>query len=229
MATTTMITVAPAGAAVADLVRAAKACGEIGASVVLVPAPDPGLLGEAVAALREQTELVVRADGGLRGLDAVPDAAGCPLDDEQLAVELHTAMRDRAIVPAYEVTGPDQATVLCRLLDRHGLPYGGRVHCELVLSGPEPVPALAAVLPALPPGATFSATGRGTAALPAMLAALAAGGHLRVGLADTPDYAPGEPARDNAQLVARAAGLARIAQRPPAPVAEARELLGVRP
>jgi uncharacterized protein (DUF849 family) len=45
---------------------------------------------------------------------------------------------------------------------------------------------------------------------------------------DTLTYGPGEPVRDNAQLVARAAGLARIAQRPPAAPAETREVLGIR-
>jgi uncharacterized protein (DUF849 family) len=44
---------------------------------------------------------------------------------------------------------------------------------------------------------------------------------------DTLTYAPGEPVRDNAQLVARAAGLARIAQRPPLGTDDARALLGI--
>jgi uncharacterized protein (DUF849 family) len=44
---------------------------------------------------------------------------------------------------------------------------------------------------------------------------------------DTLTYAPGEPVRDNVQLVARAAGLARIAQRPPLSPTEARQLLGI--
>ena len=60
-----------------------------------------------------------------------------------------------------------------------------------------------------------------------MLAALSAGGHLRVGMEDTLTYAPGQSVRDNAQLVARAAGLARIAQRPPVTTDQARELLGI--
>jgi 3-keto-5-aminohexanoate cleavage enzyme len=62
-----------------------------------------------------------------------------------------------------------------------------------------------------------------------MLAALSAGGHLRVGMEDTLTYAPGEPVRDNAQLVARAAGLARIAQRPPMSTDDARAFLGIKP
>lgn len=61
-----------------------------------------------------------------------------------------------------------------------------------------------------------------------MLAALACGGNLRVGMEDTLTFAPGQPVTDNTQLVSRAADLARIASRPPLSVAETRELLGIR-
>ena len=105
------------------------------------------------------------------------------------------------------------------------------MHVDLVMGVPGSMPgttaALAACLPALPPGATFAATGVGRTSLPVMLAALSAGGHLRVGMEDTLTYAPGEAVRDNAQLVARAAALARIAQRPPLTPAQARTMLGV--
>lgn len=274
MSATTMITVAPTGAETAkadapalpvtldELVRTAKACAEIGASVVHVhvrdaetqPTQDLGLLTDTVAALREQTDLVVQLSTGgavtdpeadrLRALEAAPDAASCTmgtvnfgtdvfLNRWEFIVELHTAMRDREIVPEYEIFDYGQLATLQRLLDRHGLPYGGHVHCDLVMGVPGGMPgtvaALAAAVQALPPGATFSATGVGRTTLPVMLASLAAGGHLRVGMEDTLTYGPGEPVRDNAQLVARAAGLARISQRPPAPVAEVRALLGIRP
>jgi uncharacterized protein (DUF849 family) len=88
--------------------------------------------------------------------------------------------------------------------------------------------ALVTAAAALPEGATFSATGVGRTTLPVALAALAAGGHLRVGMEDTLTFAPGEPVRDNAQLVARAADLARLAQRRPMTTTEARGMLGVR-
>ena len=68
---------------------------------------------------------------------------------------------------------------------------------------------------ALPARATWSATGIGRTSLPVMLAAVAAGGHLRVGLEDTLSYARGRPASGNAELVERASQLARLAQRPP--------------
>jgi uncharacterized protein (DUF849 family) len=44
---------------------------------------------------------------------------------------------------------------------------------------------------------------------------------------DTVSYARGERVRDNAQLVARATGLAKIAQRPPMSPTEVRTLLSV--
>ena len=269
---TTMITVAPTGAETAkvdapalpvtleELVRTARACADIGAAVVHVhvrdahtnPTLDLGLLTDTVAALREQTDLVVQLSTGgavtdpeadrLRALEADPDAASCTmgtvnfgtdvfLNRWQFIVELHTRMRDRRIVPEYEIFDLGQLATLHRLLDKHGAPYGGHVHCDLVMGVPGGMPgtvhALAAAVQALPAGATFSATGVGRTTLPVMLAALAAGGHLRVGMEDTLSYGPGEPVRDNAQLVARAAGLARISQRPPAGTEEVRELLGI--
>jgi uncharacterized protein (DUF849 family) len=216
------------------------------------PTLDPARLADTVAALREATALIVQLSTGgavtdpfdarLAVLDADPDAASLSLGTVNfgadvfsnpwpLIVELHTQMQQRGIVPEYEVFDLGHLATLTRLLDRHGPPHGGHVHVDLVMGVPGGMPgttqALAACLPLLPPGATFAATGVGRTSLPVMLAALSAGGHLRVGMEDTLTYAPGEPVRDNAQLVARAAGLARIAQRPPLSTDQARSLLGI--
>jgi uncharacterized protein (DUF849 family) len=141
-------------------------------------------------------------------------------------------MQDAEIVPEYEIFDLGQLASLERLLGKHGLPYGGHVHCDLVMGVPGGMPGttatLTAAVAALPDGATFSATGIGRTTLPVMLASLSAGGHLRVGMEDTLTYSPGQPVESNAQLVARAAGLARLAQRPPMPASEVRQLLGVR-
>jgi uncharacterized protein (DUF849 family) len=59
------------------------------------------------------------------------------------------------------------------------------------------------------------------------LAALSAGGHLRVGMEDTLTYARGRDVRDNAELVARAAALAELAQRPALDPAAARAFFGL--
>jgi uncharacterized protein (DUF849 family) len=60
-----------------------------------------------------------------------------------------------------------------------------------------------------------------------MLASMAAGGHLRVGMEDTLSYARGRPVSRNAELVERAGQLARLAQRPPMRAADARTFLRV--
>ena len=61
-----------------------------------------------------------------------------------------------------------------------------------------------------------------------LLAAVAAGGHVRVGMEDTLTFAPGRPVRDNAELVERAAAVAHLAQRPPLTPEAAREMLGIK-
>lgn len=126
---------------------------------------------------------------------------------------------------------------------------------ETVLdAGPTPAALVAAVAglvtePATHP-AGLSLGGRGDAGVPVLLAALAAGAHLRVGTADTPPPTPiatvapvptgagastagplrgrgGAPERTDVALVARAGGIARIAGRPPMDAAAARALWGI--
>jgi uncharacterized protein (DUF849 family) len=245
-----------------ELVGTARDCERVGAGMIHVhirdaearPTLDLGRLKETVTALRAETNLVVQLSTGgavtdherdrLRVLDAMPDSASCTMgtvnfgDDVfmnrwEFIVELHERMRERGIVPEYEIFDLGQLASLRRLLDRHGPPAGGHVHVDLVMGVPGGMPGdaetLVAALRLLPEDASFSATGVGRTAIPVMLAALSAGGHLRVGMEDTLTYARGERVRDNAQLVARAAGMAKIAQRPPVPAAEVRDLLGVRP
>ncbi|TCP54345.1 uncharacterized protein (DUF849 family) [Tamaricihabitans halophyticus] len=268
----TLITVAPTGAehdksavpnlpvTLDELVGTARDCERVGAAMIHVhirgaeaePTLDLGRLRETVAALRENTDLIVQLSTGgavtdaeedrLRVLEAAPDSASCTMGTVNFGdavfmnrwdfiVELHRRMRDRGIVPEYEIFDLGQLATLRRLLDSEGPPAGGRVHVDLVMGVPGGMPGdaetVAAALRLLPDGASFSATGIGRTTMPVMLTALGAGGHLRVGMEDTINYARGERVKDNAQLVARAAGLAKIAQRPPMPVAEARALIGV--
>jgi 3-keto-5-aminohexanoate cleavage enzyme len=247
-----------------ELTGTAKECEAVGASVIHVhirddeakPTLDLGRLRETVAALRQSCGLIVQLSSGgsvhdpeearLAVLDAAPDMASCTmgtvnfgedvfLNRWEFIVELHTRMRDRGIVPEYEIFDLGQLWSLARLLDKHGLPAGGHVHVDFVLNVPGGAPgtveslvAFKNALSELPEGTTFSATGIGRATLPVLLGSLAAGGHLRVGMEDTVTYAKGQPVESNAQLVARAAGFARLAQRPPMSPAEARTLLGVR-
>jgi 3-keto-5-aminohexanoate cleavage enzyme len=216
------------------------------------PTLDPGRLADTVAALREGTGLIVQLSTGgavtdsfadrLAVLDARPDACSLTcgtvnFGDEVFAnpwpfiTDLYRLTQERGVVPEFELFDLGHVATLHRLLGEFGPPAGGHVHCDLVMGVPGGMPGdvatLAAAVSALPAGATWSATGIGRTTLPVLYAALAAGGHLRVGMEDTLTYARGRPVARNAELVERAAELARIAQRPPMRPAEARAFLGI--
>jgi len=248
-----------------ELVATAVDCEKAGAAVIHVhirdddakPSLDLGRLKATVDALRDATNLVVQLSSGgavtdpeehrLRVLEAAPDMASCTMGTVNFGpdvfmnrwdfiVELHERMRAASVVPEYEIFDIGHIASLGRLLDKHGLPFGGHVHIDFVLGVPGGAPGTAETVVAakqqmrehLPADATFAATGIGRSTLPVMLATLGAEGHLRVGMEDTLTYAKGQPVSGNAQLVARAAGLAKIAQRPPMNVVEARTMLGIR-
>ncbi|HTY73282.1 MAG TPA: 3-keto-5-aminohexanoate cleavage protein [Actinomycetes bacterium] len=244
-----------------ELLEQAEACEAAGAAMVHVhirdadanPTLDLGRLRETVVALRERTGLIVQLSTGgsvhdpydarLRVLDAEPDSCSLTcgtvnfgddvfLNPWPFMVELYRATQEREIVPEFELFDLGHVAALQRLLDQEGSPYGGHVHCDLVMGVPGGMPgtaqALVSAVAGLPPGCSFSATGIGRTSLTVALASLAAGGHLRVGMEDTLTFRRGEPVRDNAQLVERAATLATLVQRPPMPLEAARALLGVK-
>jgi len=80
----------------------------------------------------------------------------------------------------------------------------------------------------LPEGCTWAAAGVGRGHMPIMLATIAMGGHLRVGMEDNVFYQKGVPAESNAQFVARAKRLIEEAGFEAATPAEAREILGLK-
>ena len=271
--TSTLITVAPTGAEHAkadvpqlpttldELVAEAKACEAAGAGLVHVhirdadarPTLDLARLKDTVAALRENTSLVVQLSTGgsvhdpldarLRVLEAAPDSCSLTcgttnfgddvfLNPWPFMVELYEAAREAQVVPEFELFDLGHVAALRRLLDTCGLPYGGKVHCDFVTGVPGGMPgtaqALVAGVQALPAEVTsWSATGIGRSHLPIVAAALSLGGHLRVGMEDNIVYARGRQVRSNAELVERAARIATELQRPPMSTAQARELLGL--
>ncbi|MGI5971779.1 MAG: 3-keto-5-aminohexanoate cleavage protein [Oscillospiraceae bacterium] len=79
----------------------------------------------------------------------------------------------------------------------------------------------------LPPGHTWAALGIGKAHVPIMLATVALGGHLRVGMEDNVYFAPGVLAESNAQLVKRAVDIVKVSGGEVATPAEARAILSL--
>ena len=104
-------------------------------------------------------------------------------------------------------------------------------HVDFVLGVPGGMEAtvqnLADLVDDLPDGCTWSVAGIGRQQLPMALAAIAMGGHVRVGLEDNLYYSKGRLAR-NEELVARIARIAQEAGRPVATPDQARELLGLK-
>lgn len=245
-----------------ELVETARSCEQAGAAMIHVhirdgehrPTLDPMRLRDTVVALRESTDLLVQLSTGgsvhdplgqrLKVLDAEPDSCSLTMgttnfgDDVFLnpwpfVCELYQLSQKREVVPEFEIFDLGHVAALHRLLDRFGLPYGGRVHVDLVMGVPGGMPgtadALVAAVAALPDTVTsWSATGIGRSTLAVALASLSKGGHLRVGMEDVLTLARGVPVEHNRQLVERAVRLGELAQRRPMTTAEARELLGVR-
>jgi uncharacterized protein (DUF849 family) len=246
-----------------ELVKTAQECETAGAAMIHVhirdssgaPSLSPALLAETVEALRSSCSLVVQLSTGgsvhdplsdrLAVLDAAPDSCSLTMgstnfgDDVFLnpwpfVCDLYQLSQEREVVPEFELFDLGHVAALSRLLSLHGLPFGGRVHVDLVMGVPGGMPgtadALVAAVSALPPEVTsWSATGIGRSTLAVGLAALSKGGHLRVGMEDVLTYSRGVPVTSNAQLVARAVAIAELAQRVPMTPAQAREFLGIRP
>ena len=105
-------------------------------------------------------------------------------------------------------------------------------HFQFIMGAPGGMAAsvsnLVYVQSQLPEGSTWSASGLGKSHIPIMLAALAMGGHVRVGLEDNIYYSRGVLAKSNAQLVKRATDIIRTAGFEPATPDEAREILGMK-
>lgn len=103
-------------------------------------------------------------------------------------------------------------------------------HADLVLGVPGGLEAtvanLADLVDNLPEGCTWSVAGIGRQQLPMAMAAIAMGGHVRVGLEDNLHYSRGRLAR-NEELVARVVRIAAEAERKVATPDQARKLLGL--
>jgi len=245
-----------------EIAATARACEAAGAAMIHLhvrdaehrPTLDQGLLKEWVAAVRGASDLVVQLSTGgsvhdplderLKVLDAEPDSCSLTMgttnfgDDVfsnpwPFVCELYQLAQERGVAPEFELFDLGQVHALTRLLDRYGLPAGGKVHVDLVMGVPGGMngttDALVAAVRDLPAATTsWSATGIGRSTLAVMLASLSKGGHLRVGMEDVLTISRGVPVESNAQLVERAAAIGASVQRTPMSPAEARELIGVR-
>lgn len=188
--------------------------GERGRGTLITVAPAPGPIGHLL-----RTAIDAEQVGAAR--------LHLPTDQPELTLAV-SALREQT-----------QLVLTC---DDHvpGVDVVGSAFVDAVLQDGSDLPGLVAevarLVAAHPAGVGIQCCG--SAAVPALLASLAAGGHIWV---QAPDYdktsnndnktatAPvrSSPVKDHAALVARASGLARIAGRPPMDRRAARMLLGL--
>ena len=170
-----------------EIAATARACEAAGAAMIHLhvrdaehrPTLDPGLLKEWVAAVRDSSDLIVQLSSGgsvhdplderLKVLDAEPDSCSLTMgttnfgDDVfsnpwPFVCELYQLSQERGVVPEFELFDLGHVASLARLVDAHGLPFGGKVHVDFVTGVPGGMPGTPAALLAgvamLPPEVT---------------------------------------------------------------------------
>ena len=139
-----------------------------------------------------------------------------------------TKMHEYGVRPELEIFDKGHLSN-ARRLEKEGL-LSFPQHVDFVLGVPGGLDAtvqnLCDLVDALPAGCTWSVAGIGRMQLPMAMAALAMGGHVRVGLEDNIYYSKGRLAT-NEELVARVVRLANELGRPVATPDQAREILGL--
>ena len=149
--------------------------------------------------------------------------------------ELGDVYLERGIKPEYEIFDTGMLDIVEYFTKKGHLPQERHYQfCLGVLGGmPATVENLLYLSQHIPAGATWSAFGVGAAHLPIMYAALALGGHIRVGLEDNVVFGRDESGQKimatNKMLVERAVKAVETFGKKPATSAEAREILGIKP
>jgi 3-keto-5-aminohexanoate cleavage enzyme len=214
------------------------------------PTTDPEVLRRIRDLIRERCDIVIGMSTGaevgmsheerLRVLDARPEVASLNtgsmnfgdqvFDNHPTLIEaLAERMAADGIRPELEIYDLGMLGTAGRLL-ADGLVAVPPLY-NFVLGVPGGIPGSAENLLALlrdrPSPGPWSVTGVGRNQLPLTTMACVLGGHMRVGFEDNVHFRKGEPAKSNADLVARARRIAEELGRPVASPDEARRILGV--
>jgi 3-keto-5-aminohexanoate cleavage enzyme len=148
---------------------------------------------------------------------------------QEFMEEAARTMLERGIRPEIEVFEAGMIDNALRLVKKGLLKEP--LHFNFVLGVPGAMSAsvrsLAFLVDSIPPNATWTVSGIGRHETPLAVAAMAMGGHVRVGFEDNIYYRRGELATSSGQLVARIARIAHELGREVADPNEAREILGI--
>jgi len=160
---------------------------------------------------------------------------GVFMNTPQFLQELGDVYMERGIKPEIEIFDAGMLGVAEYYVKKGHLPERNHYQFCLGVLGamPATVENLLYLKNHIPEGSTWSAFGVGAAHMPIMFAALALGGHIRVGLEDNvvfgKDADGNKIMATNAMLAKRAVGAVMAFGNEPATPAEAREILGIPP
>jgi 3-keto-5-aminohexanoate cleavage enzyme len=205
--------------------------------------------GQAYAAIRQQSDLIVQfSTGGAIGMTPQERSSVLELRPEMATLtcgsvnfgddifensfpmmrDLLKKMNQFGVRPELEIFDKGHLANARRLAKERVLQLPQ--HVDFVLGVPGGLEAtvqnLCDLVDDLPEGCTWSVAGIGKRQLPMAMAAIAMGGHVRVGLEDNLYYSRGRLAR-NEELVARVARIATEAGRTIATPDRARKVLGL--
>lgn len=158
---------------------------------------------------------------------------GVFMNTPQFLQELGDLYMERGIKPELEIFDAGMLGVADYFVKKGHLPTPCHYQfCLGVLGGmPATVENLLYLVSRIPAGSTWSAFGVGKGHLPILFAALALGGHVRVGLEDNVVYGVDESGKKvlatNLMLVERAVSAVKAYGNTPATPAEARAMLGI--
>lgn len=161
--------------------------------------------------------------------------AGVFMNTPQFLQELGDAYMEKGIKPEIEIFDAGMLSVAEYFVKKGHLSTPCHYQfCLGVLGGmPATVENLLYLKNHIPAGSTWSAFGVGAGHLPIMYAALALGGHLRVGMEDNVVYGKDENGNKimatNVMLVERAVNAVKVFGKAPATASEARQILGIKP
>jgi 3-keto-5-aminohexanoate cleavage enzyme len=215
------------------------------------PCYNPHVYRDLVQRVREATDLIVcvslsgrfvtDVDTRVAGLDSKPDMASLTVGSmnfkTQPSVNSPETIRELAVrineadaIPEIEVFEAGFINYANYLI-REGIlrpPHYFNIILGSLGSAPLDLIGLGHMVSMLPAGAIWSVGGLGQFQLDANVMAIAAGGHVRVGLEDNVYYDRAKTdLADNVRLVTRIAGIAREMGREPATPEEARSILGM--
>lgn len=143
--------------------------------------------------------------------------------------EFSTTMKEHGVKPECEVFEKGMIDTAIKMMEK-GL-ISKPMHFNFVLGVPGAMTATARdlvfMVGSIPEGSTWVATGVGRNSFPMAQMAIAMGGNVRVGFEDNVYMEKGVLAKSNGELVAKVVEMARIAGRPIATSAEAREMMGL--